>query len=373
MNSGKYALTWPVRLDPRIERLLDQLPDRVAVRPDDHAPLDGRIVGELRAADDVEVPAREVLRARRDFGDERFGFASWASNAVCSATRHQIEQRSSRMLPESDGPSWTSRSIHEVDLPVSIVALGKVLAEVTAAALFAPQRRARDQAARRSARLKRRQASALLGRQRRGRRHRRASRCRTAVCKPSRVRNSPADRHIRSRTSSDGQRAGDVLVRWLDGSAATQAGFATESAADPACSAAASGRLLHRRRRARAEHQPFEQRVAREPVRAVDAGAGDLAGREQSRQRGPAPLVGVDAAHHVVRRRTDRNRIAREVEADAAGTSRQSSETAGARTRRRDAPASGTPARRSARSSRDDAARDHVARRRDRRPGDSAS
>ncbi len=61
------------RLDPRIERLLNQLPDRVAVRPDDHAALDRRVVGQLRAADDVEVPAREVLRARRDFGDERVG------------------------------------------------------------------------------------------------------------------------------------------------------------------------------------------------------------------------------------------------------------------------------------------------------------
>ena len=47
------------RLEPRVERLLDQLPDRVAVRPDDHAALDRRVVGQLRAADDVEVPAAE--------------------------------------------------------------------------------------------------------------------------------------------------------------------------------------------------------------------------------------------------------------------------------------------------------------------------
>ena len=46
-----------------------------------------------------------------------------------------------------------------------------------------------------------------------------------------------------------------------------------------------------------------------------------------------APLVGVDAAHHVVRRRTDRNPIARQVETDAASTSRQSSETVRARSR----------------------------------------
>jgi len=58
-------------LDPLVEGLLDQLPDGVAVRPDDHAALDRRVVGELRPPDDVEVPLREVLRARRDFGDER--------------------------------------------------------------------------------------------------------------------------------------------------------------------------------------------------------------------------------------------------------------------------------------------------------------
>ena len=44
-------------------------------------------------------------------------------------------------------------------------------------------------------------------------------------------------------------------------------------------------RLLHRRRGARAEDQPLEQRVARQPVRAVHAGAGDLAGGEQPGQR----------------------------------------------------------------------------------------
>ena len=32
MNSGKYAFTWPVALMRAIERLLHQLPDRVAVR-----------------------------------------------------------------------------------------------------------------------------------------------------------------------------------------------------------------------------------------------------------------------------------------------------------------------------------------------------
>ena len=39
--------------------------------------------------------------------------------------------------------------------------------------------------------------------------------------------------------------------------------------------------------------------------------------RRRAGQRRAAPLVGVDAAHHVVRRRPDRNRIAREVQPDA--------------------------------------------------------
>ena len=75
-------------------------------------------------------------------------------------------------------------------------------------------------------------------------------------------------------------------------------------------------RLRHRRSRAGAEHQSLEQRVGRQPVRAVQPGAGRFAGGKQPGQRRPAPHVGVDAAHHVVRRRADRNRIARDVDAD---------------------------------------------------------
>ena len=71
MKSGKYALTWPVALKRRSSALLDQLPDGVAVRPDRHAALDRRVVGELRAPDDVEVPPREVLGLRRDLGHQR--------------------------------------------------------------------------------------------------------------------------------------------------------------------------------------------------------------------------------------------------------------------------------------------------------------
>ena len=56
------------RLEAAVEPLLHQLPDRVAVRPDHHAPLDRRVVGQLGAADDVDVPAAEVLGLRRDLG-----------------------------------------------------------------------------------------------------------------------------------------------------------------------------------------------------------------------------------------------------------------------------------------------------------------
>ena len=71
MNSGKVRVHVTGALDLAVERLLNQFPDGVAVRPDDHAALDRRVVGEFGAPDDVEVPAREVLRPGRDFGDER--------------------------------------------------------------------------------------------------------------------------------------------------------------------------------------------------------------------------------------------------------------------------------------------------------------
>ena len=74
-------------------------------------------------------------------------------------------------------------------------------------------------------------------------------------------------------------------------------------------------RADHRSARTRAEHQPFEQRVAGEPIRAVHARARDLAGGEQPGHRRAAVEIGLDAAHHVVRGRPDRNQIAREIEA----------------------------------------------------------
>jgi hypothetical protein len=61
------------RLDAHIKGLLDQLPNRIAVRADDHAAFDRRIVSQLGAADHVQIPAREVLRTGSNFSDEGFG------------------------------------------------------------------------------------------------------------------------------------------------------------------------------------------------------------------------------------------------------------------------------------------------------------
>ena len=67
--------------------------------------------------------------------------------------------------------------------------------------------------------------------------------------------------------------------------------------------------------RARTEHEPFEQRIAREAVRAVHAGARRFSRGEQPRDRRPAVEVRDDASHDVMRGGTDRNSIGREIEA----------------------------------------------------------
>ena len=54
------------RLETAVEPLLHEFPDGIAVRADHHAALDGRIVGQFGTANDVDIPAAEVLRLRRD-------------------------------------------------------------------------------------------------------------------------------------------------------------------------------------------------------------------------------------------------------------------------------------------------------------------
>ena len=53
-------------LDHPVEGAADVLPQRPSVGTDDHAPADRRVVGELGAANDVDVPAIEVLALRCD-------------------------------------------------------------------------------------------------------------------------------------------------------------------------------------------------------------------------------------------------------------------------------------------------------------------
>jgi hypothetical protein len=57
-----------------------------------------------------------------------------------------------------------------------------------------------------------------------------------------------------------------------------------------------------------AENESFQQRIARQAVRAMHAGAGSLSGREQTRNAGPPIRIRSYSAHRVVRRRMHRNR-----------------------------------------------------------------
>ena len=58
-------------LEPIVQLALDVFPDGVAVRPDHHAALDRRVVGQFRLADDVQIPAGEIGGLGSDLGDER--------------------------------------------------------------------------------------------------------------------------------------------------------------------------------------------------------------------------------------------------------------------------------------------------------------
>ena len=63
---------WKVGVDvaggfePVIEFALHFLPDGIAVWLDDHATAHGGMFGEIGAFDDIEVPLRIILAARRD-------------------------------------------------------------------------------------------------------------------------------------------------------------------------------------------------------------------------------------------------------------------------------------------------------------------
>ena len=201
MNSGKYALTCPVALNRSIEALLDQLPDGVAVRPDDHAALDRRVVGQLGASDDVEVPAREVLGLGRDLGDERLLLCRLVP-APCCSVLSAMRVRSSSLRGRGTQPHsicWCHRASLTRRFQCISSRVGKVGPVVAAPALLAPQRGPGDQPAdgeqagrapvrRRAARARRQPAPTAPARQARARPR--------AASSPSRVRNSPTCRHI---------------------------------------------------------------------------------------------------------------------------------------------------------------------------------
>ena len=63
------------------------------------------------------------------------------------------------------------------------------------------------------------------------------------------------------------------------------------------------------------DDQAFEERIARQAIRAVQAGAGHFADRIQARQAGRAIHVGFDSAALVMGRRHDRDRLLRHVDA----------------------------------------------------------
>ena len=153
---------------------------------------------------------------------------------------------------------------------------------------FSAGKSTRKCAPRLSARCRALRATRLASRWR-GRRRSKRSR-------PAASRTSPASRHMAARS------AGVTGSSWA-GSAG-----GGRRAGQP-------GLVQHRERRTTAEHEAFEQRVRGQPVRAVHAGAGALAGREQAVDAGAPVEVGDDAAHRVVRRRRDRDGLERGVEA----------------------------------------------------------
>ena len=101
-----------------------------------------------------------------------------------------------------------------------------------------------------------------------------------------------------------------------------QAGFGGSSLVMQSGAAAGgtAGRAARERRRAlardAAEDHDLGQRVRAQPVGAVDADAGALAGRVQPGQRGLGVAVARDAAHRVVHRGPHRDRLRHRVHAD---------------------------------------------------------
>ncbi len=71
-----------------------------------------------------------------------------------------------------------------------------------------------------------------------------------------------------------------------------------------------------RERGATAEDQQFDQRIRTQPVGAVQADAGALAGGEQAGQRRGSCRIGGNPAHHVVHHGADRHRLLDDIDAE---------------------------------------------------------
>jgi hypothetical protein len=75
----------PGLFESAIEVLLYQLPDGVSVRPDHHTALDRRVVRQLGAPDNVQIPAGEVFGLTGDLGHEIVGLFGHSSILILTA------------------------------------------------------------------------------------------------------------------------------------------------------------------------------------------------------------------------------------------------------------------------------------------------
>ena len=296
------------RLEPAVERLLDQLPDGVAVRPDHHAALDGRVVGQLRAPDDVEVPAREVLRLRRDLGDERLGFfcrpclvrRSVLPPSIASFATSCRRVRSTRGSLRLAFPQLSASSVHRRGP-------GSRRGSARRGSPRGAAPRARS-GGRPSARLAVRQSSASSDAT--------CASARPAPATPARARASARDSPSRVAEQPDVLPHQCVTAAIASPRIAPRVGRLPDGAVTS----------VDVRRRTAAFVPAWRIRRARRTpaLRAASCWRGGWRrGRRCRRPRRPrtapasivrAVQIGVDAAHHVVRGGADRDAIAREVE-----------------------------------------------------------
>ena len=272
----------PGRLEPRVERLLDQLPDGVAVRTDDHAALDRRVVGQLGAADDVEIPAREVLGLRRDLGDLSrllracLLFDLFRHRVRCSrCVRHYLCGRGAPTARLGGSERRVESRFAFATFPVYIVAfrkIGRGSGRPGSPRGAAPPGRSAGPTVSRLA------VRHCVGVQR------------SPVCsRPSSARDAGSSSASAVSRPCAVPEQPDVPPHqrdWICGVSADSApGRRRARRFRPASGCTGPhwpvSTRAHRAARARAEHQPFQQRVAGQPVGAVHARARHLAGGEE--------------------------------------------------------------------------------------------